>query len=565
MRKTIITVLVIAAFTAPVALAGLATEGVGPYDIAERYLPRPAGIQKDMSFTFGPFVIPPGQDNNRISLDLPLHNGFFTAIAPNLIDATTGEEPSDLSMHIHHAHWFRLSSDPGDEYYTLNLAWIFGTGEEKTQGSFADRAAADPNGPQYGIFIPGGQPQAYIYMLHNKEASAKALYITLDVTFVYGTREEILAAKDCGPVLLENEVCLAGADFHEVKGRLWGSTFDVPRDFGAGDGIYTHPFDIPEGSPSRLPTDDLGRFFTAPHSGTLIATAGHMHPNGYEVILANIGPEGGACEGDLDGDGYPGVTLFHSRKVERNLAAAPFSEDYQMAATKFGFRAPIREGDRITQFAVYDNGRYASYEAMSYAGVYIDRLQVPAPRGDDEGCTVANTQAYFVGAPDGLVTEGIQNHEWGHEEPLCGLAGWPACDLPVVPKEAGQEVGVVHVGAFAYLPGDMDFDGALGAPPKVRVGESLTFVNEDVAGGIRHTVTSCEWPCNGPYVANYPQPSGVFDSGKLGNLDYIDGGITGDDTVPVWESPTDLAPGMYSYYCRIHPDMRGVFEVIPAR
>jgi len=27
-------------------------------------------------------------------------------------------------------------------------------------------------------------------------------------------------------------------------------------------------------------------------------------------------------------------------------------------------------------------------------------------------------------------------------------------------------------------------------------------------------------------------------------------------------TPPDLAPGRYTYYCRIHPWMRGAFEVV---
>lgn len=89
-------------------------------------------------------------------------------------------------------------------------------------------------------------------------------------------------------------------------------------------------------------------------------------------------------------------------------------------------------------------------------------------------------------------------------------------------------------------------------------------MNEDVALGIRHTVTSCEWPCDGPSTANESGPDGLFDSGKLGDLDSIDGGIVGDDTQPHWQTPTDLEPGMYAYYCRIHLDLRGTFEVVEA-
>ena len=93
---------------------------------------------------------------------------------------------------------------------------------------------------------------------------------------------------------------------------------------------------------------------------------------------------------------------------------------------------------------------------------------------------------------------------------------------------------------------------------QVPQGTSLRFVNADQAANIRHSVTTCPWPCNGPYVANYPHADGVWDSGTLG-YDAIDGGSPN----PVAETPTDLKVGKYSYFCRIHPWMRGAFEVVP--
>lgn len=127
--------------------------------MTERFAPRPAGVERDMRFFYGPFTIPPSQDFNRFTADLPLHSGFMTAIPPN-VDAATGEEPTDLEMHIHHAHWFRISTDPEDEYYPVGglnaLGWDLGAGEEKTQGSINARSDAQPGGPHCGIFVPGG-------------------------------------------------------------------------------------------------------------------------------------------------------------------------------------------------------------------------------------------------------------------------------------------------------------------------------------------------------------------------------------------------------------------------
>ena len=49
-----------------------------------------------------------------------------------------------------------------------------------------------------------------------------------------------------------------------------------------------------------------------------------------------------------------------------------------------------------------------------------------------------------------------------------------------------------------------------------------------------------------------------FDSGQLGT-----GGPPTVDTV-TWSTPTDLDPGTYTYFCRIHPFMRGAFAIEPS-
>jgi hypothetical protein len=546
--------------------------------VFEQFESRPAGIERTMRFLTGPFLIPPGNDFNRITVQLPVHQGFLTAVSPNLYDAS-GASTVNQHMHIHHAHWFRTSNDAEDEYYAANLAWVFGTGEERTQGSLDQRSLVDPDGPAYGIYLEQLGPQALIFMLHNKMPEAALVWVALDVNFVYGSAQAIkAAAKDC-PGILDGERCQAGRDFHTLHGKLWGTTFDVPRQAVAlgGDGLYVHPIDIPLGDSTRRASDHLGRMFTASADGTAIASAGHLHPNGMEVVVANLGPEGSACEADLDGDGLPGVTLFHSRKIEAVEAAYPHSEDFQMGATKHGWRAPIRAGDRITQFAVYDNDAYASYEAMSFAGLYVDRQQPPAPRGA-EGCTLANTAAYLLpGDPwGGDPRETVMNRAVGHDGHdhggYCGIPGAPACNREMPEPEPGLPTPVVTITNFRYTPGDRALPGQAGLPVQVPRGSTLTFVNADMVtmAGVRHTVTSCEWPCNGPYVANYPQPDGLFDSGKLGNYDPLDGGLidTGNyglsgELSPVYELDTGgMEPGLYSFYCRVHPWMRGSLEIV---
>ena len=70
-------------------------------------------------------------------------------------------------------------------------------------------------------------------------------------------------------------------------------------------------------------------------------------------------------------------------------------------------------------------------------------------------------------------------------------------------------------------------------------------------------MTSCQNPCGLNTGISYPLANGAgdFDSGQLGIGDPGNGSLD-------WSTPEGLKPGIYTYYCRIHPFMRGVFRVI---
>jgi plastocyanin len=154
---------------------------------------------------------------------------------------------------------------------------------------------------------------------------------------------------------------------------------------------------------------------------------------------------------------------------------------------------------------------------------------------------------------------------------------------------------------FAFSQGDLTASGTRGLPPSVAQGKSLTFVNQDNPLTVRfHTVTACKAPCNRGSGISFPlaNGSGLFDSGELGfgptvNLGAVMPG--GDNGVPLtavvdkptdkakcagvsglakvlqagcvgsvtWKTPRNLSPGTYTYFCRIHPFMRGAFRVVP--
>jgi plastocyanin len=414
--------------------------------------------------------------------------------------------------------------DPGnqeDNYFRGNAEWVFGNGDEETRGDFRQRSAADPNGPEYGQYIPRGKPQAMIYMLHNKTAAPLNVYIELQVVFKHGTPEQL---KE-----------IDGREHRDVSGVLFGRTFDVPRQ-ADGDGKWDNTSD------QEKPIE-----WTATTDGTLIGMGGHLHPGGKQVTVENLGSESNPCPQTPGASA--GTLLLDSDVIDHNV---PLSEDYQTEVTHPAWRAPIRKGDRIRISGTYENKDHAWYDAMTHVGSYVDEAEPPK----------GHCKPYIVGKAKKKwkdPTVGVPNRAWGgHEDPWCGEQyGKEPCNKPE-PAEQPAEIrtSTVKIANFAYIPGDRHAGGVVSSIPVVKQGERLTFVNADQAANIRHSVTTCDWPCNGKYVGNYPLPNGAWDSSTLG-YDLIDQG----NPNPVAQTPPDLPAGKYSYFCRIHPFMRGVFKV----
>ena len=74
-----------------------------------------------------------------------------------------------------------------------------------------------------------------------------------------------------------------------------------------------------------------------------------------------------------------------------------------------------------------------------------------------------------------------------------------------------------------------------------------------------HSITACKAPCTASTGIAYPLADATvqFDSGELGTGGPPTSGST------TWSTPADLTPGTYTYFCRIHPFMRGAFRVLP--
>jgi plastocyanin len=94
----------------------------------------------------------------------------------------------------------------------------------------------------------------------------------------------------------------------------------------------------------------------------------------------------------------------------------------------------------------------------------------------------------------------------------------------------------------------------------VAAGQSLTFLNDDAGHTVFHTITACRAPCGRTTGIAYPLADGPvdFDSGELG---FGPAGFTPAANRDTWSTPPNLSAGTYTYFCRIHPFMRGSFRV----
>lgn len=509
----------------------VANSPLDAHNRANRFVPKPAGIEERYCVFYGPYVIPGGHDLSRVDFDLALDNGFVVAGGPSVVYAD-GSEPSHQEMHIHHSHWWFVDPNDGDRYPLPWMRWISGSGEEQTRGDFREIAAADPDGPRFGLFVGRGDRVAMINMLHNKTSSPKVVWIKVDLAFVHGSAEEISQA--------------GGADYHALTGVLIGDTFDAERGFGGADGKYVYPLELDaDGSHDSYDSKvipGVGQVWTAPFNGTIVIGAAHVHPGGERVVVTNLGSEANACPNDR-ADGIWGTTLYELDVLNRTPQAR-FSEDFQIEITQAAFRAPVHAGDRIAVNGIYDTSEHGWFDAMSHSGFYVD---TQAPPGSETRCA-----PYRADGTPGAPIDGRPNRPWeGEPDTVC----FTGCDDPqaTIPDD-GPPVDRILIANFLSLPGNQS---AASWTPVYQRGATVEFVNADMGQYVRHTVTSCPAPCNGDYIANYPLPDGDFDSGYLGWEP-----TTGGKQDPRWTLDTaDLEPGLYTYFCRVHPWMRGALRV----
>jgi hypothetical protein len=459
------------------------------------------GLQH-LHYEYGPISIVPGQNTidfgpNNLKPDVP---GYITRFSPNLIYKKNRKVPRVDVIHLHHGVWIM------DGYPT------FAAGEEKTVF----------NAPEgYGYHYRPKDQWLMNYMIHNLTPTPTKVFITYDIDFLPDSAPAAAGVTRILPIWMD----VAGIKSYPV--------FDAHKGSGR-KGKYTFP--------DMAKTDAAKRAIGPAHQWvvdrdtTLVGTGGHLHPGGlYDDLTVTRGNES--------------KRLFHSEAKYFEPAGA-VSWDVSMTVTKPDWRVALKAGDVVNVAATYDVRHASWYEVMGIMVTWY--AQGKRPEAKDP---------FTEGVDDtGVLTHGHlpENNNHGGSK-LSGLPD-PTSML------SGPPTKNVNIKDFTYGRGDFALTGMKGRPPIVKRGKTLKFTNLDSLPGASlldakyHTITACKAPCNRTTGIAYPTANAdiQFDSAELG---YGPSYATAASNKHVWRTPKNLPRATYTYFCRIHPFMRGSFRV----
>jgi plastocyanin len=533
-------------------------EGWGASTNYERY----PGNCRRIHFAYGPIIVKPGQNDvliQPVTIDKPGEDGYITRIKPNLVDQN-GAVPPVEQVHLHHGTWL---AEPN-----YGNSAFFAAGEEKT-------IAPWPKG--YGMPYKATDAWLLLYMVHSAVQNPMAVWITYDVDFIPQANAMALGLKPALPVWLD------------VRPSAY-PVFNVQRKYGGPDGQCTWPkescadFDpygkaIPgngqpangKGTDFKLP-DKGGTFGMASNfqGGTIIGLGGHLHPGGLqnEIDLVRNGEARRI---------YNGVPSYWDRTDPSKPGGPKDSWDFSMRVSGLPtWGVHVNPGDVLRSNATYDTTGISSYEDMGIAvGLLVPdtadgKPQAPgldpfsAPVDDSARCDSGGLQA----ATPTLCPNG--SYETHGHYPENGNYSGPSGDTKLDAAD-GPATTNVAVGDFIYAPGDLSTIGSTGIPT-VKLGSDLTFTNADSGLSIYHTITTCAFPCTGATGAAFPLANGLTSLGRPLDLDSAELGygvpeISGVKNEAQWSTPITPAAGyrpgeVVTYFCRIHPSMRGAFKVV---
>jgi hypothetical protein len=522
------------------------------------YVRYPGNCQR-MRFSYGPIAVKPGQNDvliNPVTIEKPMVDGYITRFRPNLVRAD-GTVPPVEQVHLHHGTWL--------SYPEYGSGPFFAAGEEKTIAPF-------PRG--FGMPVQGSDTWLLLYMVHSAVSQPMEAYIIYDIDFIPKEQGDALGIKPAYPLWLD------------VRPSGY-PVFNTQRPFGGKDGQCTWPrekcadFDpygkevVGQGKPGNGKGEDWtfpkkGEPFgkAGPFTGgTIIGMGGHLHPGGIQNEIDLV-------RGKKKRRIYTGVAKYWNPKNRNKGGGRKDSWDFSMpvvGSPYWGVR--VRPGDKLRSNATYDTRLQSTYENMGIAVSLLvpdDEKGKPRAPGVNPFKTPIDTtnDCLFRGgikAPRPvLCTKGQVTH--GHLSENANRGG-PGGKWSAKPAGGASEVGIAD---FIYAPGDLSTRGSMGIP-SVKLGSKLRFTNIDAGLDIYHTITSCRFPCLGQTGAAFPLADGRTSAKRRVDFDSSEVGFGPPEIGPAkqaidWSLDVSKDEGykpgeVVTYFCRIHPFMRGAFEV----
>jgi plastocyanin len=468
-----------------------------------------AGVQH-LHFVTAPITVKPGQnsiDNVFVpASQKPNVDGYIVRARPDLTYLNGKVPPVDV-IHLHHGVWLNASAQsPASPLGGIQP--IFFGGEEKTVFRI-------PRG--YGYAYKKTDKWILNEMIHNNTPNGAKVRLVWDLDFI--PADSPLAAQ-VKPVL----------PFWMDVRRGWAyPVFDVAQRSGGADGEFTFPDEAAKDPYNGGPKQNE---FSMPYDATIVSAVGHLHPGGLhdDIVLER----GGAKK------------LIFRSQAKYYDPAGPVSWDVSLTASKPAWRAGVKAGDVISIHSTYDARSSSWYENMGIVLLFVSPQDTSGP----------DPFAASVDA-NGELTHGHLPENDNH--------GGKSVIYPDARKAKGKGgTTTVKIKDYQFRPGDLGllYNKRKASIPTVARGSSLTFVNQDDTSYEWHSITTCRAPCNRQTGISYPLANGLagtqFDSGQLG---FGPAGASPAANRVAWKTPTTLSAGTYTYFCRIHPFMRGAFRV----
>lgn len=567
-----------AGFLEPVPAAPCDPES--EYDVPNYY----GTACKRLKFVYGPITVKPGQNDLLITpptIEQPRYDGYITRFEPNLIDAS-GEAPPVETLHLHHGTWLNA---PGSRAYGDGP--FMASGEEKT-------IAYWPKG--YGMKVLKDDKWLFLYMVHNALINPTEVWITYDVDFVVASAAEAVQPETGKPLITNTRniwLDVGGGSFHpETETYPFNPVYNAQRGYGdinpfTGKRECSYPSQNCAAMNSLgnvsaqqgKAVDVAGKDNTVGNSmlgagvdeGTIVVMGGHLHPGGLYDKVELVRNIDGV---DVAKTIHISEAFYWNETDGTKLGGRPTSWDFSMTGVSkdIGWKIKVKRGDKLRLNAVYETQEASWYENMGIVMAWV------AP-GDTSGVdpfdpNVEIRDEYPIGAnhpveitptctndADTICTKGQITHTQYPENQNHG-----SCDINStcqgLTDKSGPEVDRIDMVGFRYGIADQSVINQTGIPV-VRKNRALTFTNLDTFDYMWHTATRCKYPCSGPTTVDYPIANG--GSGVPGDVMDFDSSELGYGLYPAQRADWTLVPdkvGTYTFFCRIHPGMRGAFKVV---